>query len=485
MVLVQVLVAFSFSALAFAAGFTAGGHPRSRRTRFVFPKRLKAPPLPLQRTASLPKQMGRIRLRCTLIQLLTLVPALGLLLLQASHPVAIGKRRRILLEVHDGQEDPGFIPQQQLPGSQAEGLSIAHLQGSQHQQLVLQQQGQQQPHPPRLDPQQQQHQSQGGISLWQQLKHVAGGSQPQAPGAPAPPQFLGYHPSAWEAEWAAGAEGIQEDPLAVCGTMLRQLARSRVWVNATSQGGRLRFTQEGGKLALDHDVFSRFTYRDPSDGEEYGVWIEPLVGHFRHPYNPAACVPPGMPPLPIQDRGYLLLHGLTPQQFQRLYPGKKYLLDLGTADFESSLGWFTEQYASWGVQFDEIWAWEVENQPPQEYWSHVPAGILPHLHFYNIPVTIDETHADNPFNIIKAVYQPGDFVVVKLDIDNVALESQLIDQIRGDPVAKSMIAEMHFEMHYDHADMALAFGHPNATWIEVKQLFTELRSSGLRLHYWP
>ncbi len=37
--------------------------------------------------------------------------------------------------------------------------------------------------------------------------------------------------------------------------------------------------------------------------------------------------------------------------------------------------------------------------------------------------------------------------VVKLDIDNVALESQLIDQIRGDPVAKSMIAEMHFEMH--------------------------------------
>jgi hypothetical protein len=62
-----------------------------------------------------------------------------------------------------------------------------------------------------------------------------------------------------------------------------------------------------------------------------------------------------MPPLPIQDRGYILLHGLTPQQFKRLYPGKKYLLDLGTADFTSSLGWFTEQYGSWGVKFDEIW----------------------------------------------------------------------------------------------------------------------------------
>lgn len=91
--------------------------------------------------------------------------------------------------------------------------------------------------------------------------------------------------------------------------------------------------------------------------------------------------------------------------------GKKYLLDLGTADFESSLGWFLQNYGAWGVQFDEIWAWEVETMPAREYWAHVPSETLPHLHFYNIPVTVDATHPDNPINIIRSIYKPGDFVV--------------------------------------------------------------------------
>lgn len=47
------------------------------------------------------------------------------------------------------------------------------------------------------------------------------------------------------------------------------------------------------------------------------------------------------------------------------------------------------------------------------------------------------------------------------------------------------LLQMMFEMHYDHPDMALCFGHPNATWADVAALFGELRSSGLRLHYWP
>lgn len=62
-----------------------------------------------------------------------------------------------------------------------------------------------------------------------------------------------------------------------------------------------------------------------------------------------------MPPLPIQDRSYLLLHGLSQQQFQQLYPGRKYLIDMGTATFESSLGWFLEHYGDWGISFDEMW----------------------------------------------------------------------------------------------------------------------------------
>ena len=41
----------------------------------------------------------------------------------------------------------------------------------------------------------------------------------------------------------------------------------------------------------------------------------------------------------------------------------------------------------------------------------MPARVLPHLHFYNVPVVVEEGHPANPLSIIKQIYQPGDFVV--------------------------------------------------------------------------
>lgn len=61
------------------------------------------------------------------------------------------------------------------------------------------------------------------------------------------------------------------------------------------------------------------------------------------------------PPAPLQDRNYLLLHGVTQQQFRRAYPGRRLLFDLGTAQFDSGLRWFVEQFEARGVSFDEIW----------------------------------------------------------------------------------------------------------------------------------
>lgn len=75
--------------------------------------------------------------------------------------------------------------------------------------------------------------------------------------------------------------------------------------------------------------------------------------------------------------------------------------------------------------------------------------------------------------------------VLKLDIDNADLELDLIRQILEDPALCSFISEMMFEMHYDHPDMAPAFGHPTTSWIETLRLFEDARRKGLRLHYWP
>ena len=44
------------------------------------------------------------------------------------------------------------------------------------------------------------------------------------------------------------------------------------------------------------------------------------------------------------------------------------------------------------------------------------------MHYYNVPCDIEPDSAFNPLNIIKSIYRPGDFVVLKLDIDNEVIE---------------------------------------------------------------
>ena len=61
-----------------------------------------------------------------------------------------------------------------------------------------------------------------------------------------------------------------------------------------------------------------------------------------------------------------------------------------------------------------------------------------------------------------------------------------MDQLRADPELQHMVAEMYFEQHFDAPEMLDYFGWGLTTKLaDVLQLFHKLRSSGLRLHYWP
>ena len=80
---------------------------------------------------------------------------------------------------------------------------------------------------------------------------------------------------------------------------------------------------------------------------------------------------------------------------------------------------------------------------------NIQAGAF-RVHFYNVPITKDFSEASHPLNIIRSIYQPGDFVAVKLDIDNGPLELAIMKEIKSDPALISSIAEMMFEQHYDH-----------------------------------
>jgi len=51
------------------------------------------------------------------------------------------------------------------------------------------------------------------------------------------------------------------------------------------------------------------------------------------------------------------------------------------------------------------------------------------IHFYNMPVTENFTQATHPLNIIRSIYQPGDLIVLKLDIDNRDLEMAIMSEI--------------------------------------------------------
>lgn len=76
----------------------------------------------------------------------------------------------------------------------------------------------------------------------------------------------------------------------------------------------------------------------------------------RHPYTPKPCRPPSTPGGGIGDRSYILLTGLSSEQFARAYPGRKFMFDLGSGiTYQSSLAWFVDAYGAEGIKFDEIW----------------------------------------------------------------------------------------------------------------------------------
>jgi hypothetical protein len=69
---------------------------------------------------------------------------------------------------------------------------------------------------------------------------------------------------------------------------------------------------------------------------------------------------------------------------------------------------------------------------------------------------------------------PDDYVVVKLDIDNLDIEDALVDQILKNPALAGLIDEMYSQRH----------APTDYTKVTYK-LFRELRTKGIRMHAWP
>ena len=103
-----------------------------------------------------------------------------------------------------------------------------------------------------------------------------------------------------------------------------------------------------------------------------------------------------------------------------------------------------ESYKKLGISFDRIFAWEANPMDPAKYWEvhtwqlwcacppclpdvccphpstklcwlfgvqEVPPELQSSLNFYNVPLTTNLSDPKCPLNVLKRIYNPGDFVV--------------------------------------------------------------------------
>lgn len=296
-------------------------------------------------------------------------------------------------------------------------------------------------------------------------------------------RVLRYVPSKWEKDWRENIVLYQSDP---CVPMLETKGAQQ----AASFLRRLK--NQNIFLGDYHDmndfpdpIFSYFVIQIGK--EEIKVAIEPLVGFFRHPYAIVECVPEGESQVDGLDLSYIIFRGMSIDQFNYMYPGRKFLFDLGINGPNRSLEWLYDEYRKFGIELDEIWGWEKRTLEPNEFWTDVPETVYPKLHFMNIPVTENPSDRSHPFQVIKEIYRPGDYIALKLDIDSPGYEQGLADQLLHDEELSHMIADFYYEKHFGAKYFpyhGITQDDPVHNMKSVMDFFTNLREKGIRAHYW-
>lgn len=220
-------------------------------------------------------------------------------------------------------------------------------------------------------------------------------------------KFIEYIPSTLEQKWFDDRHVFESDPSTICQALEEQADALSLWVSITSNASKSNTLYRPDNTTKD-DVFSKVVYMSQQTHMKHVRVIEPLVGHLRHPYALPHCKPARVDAVHVQDRSYIAFAGIDSWE-PHLYPGNKYLFDLGTADYETSLAYIIAQYEDLGIDFDRIWAWEVDKKPT--YWDTVSELVQGKLHFYNKPVSSDVKSPSHPLQILKSIYRAGDFAV--------------------------------------------------------------------------
>jgi hypothetical protein len=224
--------------------------------------------------------------------------------------------------------------------------------------------------------------------------------------------FKQYHPSVYELEWMRNITINQED---VCGrSTTTYKAFHDAYMDSIENISHLTSETKISNcpellipIDLSHGpVFSRFEYEaNCNEGQVMYSYIEPLAGVMRHP---EVCVNFNKA---LVDKNYMVLDAWFMHKDDVSLESKNFYFDLGASKWTSGAGgasqeWMVKVYSNLCVEFDHIYAWEAVKYDPVDVMNEIPGNIKPRYHWFNIPVSDEKDHPDNPLTILLSEVQP-------------------------------------------------------------------------------
>lgn len=287
--------------------------------------------------------------------------------------------------------------------------------------------------------------------------------------------FVRYIPSRWEKDWHTWVSTHHAYPDNPCDRLREQ----RIQVDQFLQPFLAQPSIFTSDTQHEDPILSKMVYRD-ANGTLYAKFIEPLVGVLRHPL---LCWDLNKY---IVDKDFLILNQAEYRPHQRLY------FDLGASTWLTGAGgpsqsWFWHQYQQRNLAFTSMLLWEATPVNHRDLLREVPRAIWPIYQYFNVPVEKEDGQW-NAFRVLRDKTQFLDdyFLVLKLDIDHPVVERQLVHEILNNSDLADRIDEFFFEHHTYTQPMAASWQTRagDGDLLDSYQLFTALRTRGIRAHSW-
>jgi hypothetical protein len=119
--------------------------------------------------------------------------------------------------------------------------------------------------------------------------------------------------------------------------------------------------------------------------------------------------------------------------------------------------YFYRTYHARGNPFDKYVAVEVERLDPVEAQTMLPADLVGIYNLINAPLSKEDGDTLNVIDLLRRVSKPGDFFVLKVDIDMSPIEMPLIQSLLEDDPANGGASGLIDEMMFEHRKYSSVF----------------------------